>query len=43
MDANWWPWIAIIGFLIFCCVPMLFMHKRDSHSQPKGEEKKPEK
>ena len=42
MGANSWLWIALIAFLIFCCIPMLFMRKRDSHSQdaPKGEDRK---
>lgn len=25
MSANWWLWIALIAFLVFCCLPMLFM------------------
>ena len=27
MNANWWLWIALIAFLIFCCFPM-FMSRR---------------
>ena len=25
MDGNTWLWVALIAFLIFCCVPMLRM------------------
>lgn len=25
MSANWWLWIALIAFLVFCCLPMLYM------------------
>lgn len=25
MGANSWLWFALIAFLIFCCLPMLFM------------------
>lgn len=28
MDTNAWLWIAIIAFLIFCCLPMMFMRHR---------------
>lgn len=28
MNANWWLWIALIAFLVFCCLPMLFMGSR---------------
>jgi cytochrome c-type biogenesis protein CcmH/NrfF len=40
MGANWWLWIALIAFLIFCFLPMLFMRKRNSrsHDTPKGED-----
>lgn len=37
MDANSWLWIALVAFLIFCCLPMLFMgrhDKRSSHTRP---------
>ena len=33
MDANWWPWIAVIDFLIFCCIPMLFTGKHDESDE----------
>ena len=29
MDTNSWLWIAIVAFLIFCCLPMLFMGRHD--------------
>ncbi len=32
MDANWRPWIALIGLLNVCCVPMLLMAKGGSRS-----------
>jgi hypothetical protein len=25
MDGTSWLWIALIAFLVFCCIPMLFM------------------
>lgn len=25
MDGNAWLWVAIVAFLVFCCLPMLFM------------------
>ena len=32
MDANAWVWVTLIGFLVFCCLPMLFMkHDHGSH------------
>lgn len=31
MDTNSWLWIAIIAFLIFCCLPMLFMGRRGKY------------
>lgn len=31
MTASW-LWIALIGFLVLCCIPMLFAGKRHSHS-----------
>ena len=34
MDGNSWLWLAIVAFLVFCCLPLLFMrHDR------RGEEK----
>ena len=33
MEANFWPWVALIAFLVFCCLPMLFMARRDKHSE----------
>ena len=32
MDANSWLWVALIAFLVFCCLPMLFMGRHDKHS-----------
>lgn len=32
MSANSWFFIAIIGFLVFCCLPMLFMGRRGKSS-----------
>lgn len=32
MDADSWLWIALVAFLIFCCVPMLFMRRHDKRS-----------
>lgn len=31
MDANSWIWLALIAFLVFCCVSMLFMGRRGKH------------
>lgn len=31
MDANSWLWVAIIAFLVFCCLPMLLMGRRGKH------------
>ncbi len=28
MIENPWLWIALIAFLVFCCLPMLFMKRR---------------
>lgn len=38
MDGNTWLWIALIAFLIFCCVPMLRMGwgRRPSGPTDKG-------
>lgn len=35
MKANAWLWIALLAFLVFCCLPMLRMgrHKK-SRSEP---------
>ena len=32
MDANAWIWVALIAFLVFCCLPMLFMGRHGQHS-----------
>lgn len=32
MDANSWLWVALIAFLVFCCLPMLFMGRHKEHS-----------
>lgn len=41
MRGDWWPWIAFIAFLIFCCLPMLFMGRRHARSRnAKKEEEK---
>lgn len=31
MDANSWLWVALIAFLVFCCLPMLFMWRHKGH------------
>ena len=38
MDADSWLWIALIAFLIFCCVPMLLMgrHSKRAHDGDEG-------
>ena len=28
MKGDWWSWIALSAFLVFCCLPMLFMRRR---------------
>lgn len=28
MSANSWLWVALIAFLVFCCLPMFFMGRR---------------
>ena len=39
MGASNWLWVALIAFLIFCCVvPMLFMRKRGGRSQDAAKE-----
>ncbi len=35
MDANSWVWVALVAFLVFCCLPMVFM-RRDHSSREKG-------
>lgn len=35
MDAYVWLWIALI---VFCCIPMLFMGKRDNRSHDAAKE-----
>lgn len=34
MDSSSWLWIALFGFIVLCCIPMLFMgkHRSNSHS-----------
>ena len=40
MNANWWLWIALIAFVVFCCLPMLRGRRRRSpHDAAKEEEK----
>lgn len=38
MDADSWLWVALIAFLIFCCLPMVLMgrHKTRSHDRNRG-------
>lgn len=31
MDANPWLWFALVAFLIFCCLPMVFMGRHAGH------------
>ena len=38
MNANWWLWIALIAFLIFCCLPMI-MGRRSRRSDESANEK----
>jgi len=33
MDENSWLWTALIAFLAFCCITMMFMGKGKSHSR----------
>lgn len=35
MEANTWIWVALIAFLVFCCLPMLFMG-RQNHKPADG-------
>lgn len=40
MNANWWLWIALIAFLVFCCLPMFMGRRRGRpHDVVKGEDK----
>lgn len=51
MVGNSWLWIALIAFLVVCCLPMLFMgrhhkrsidtHRKDDGSQSSGPRDKP--
>ena len=36
MDGIPWLWIALAAFLIFCCLPMVFM-RHDHPSHEKGD------
>jgi hypothetical protein len=38
MHANSWLWIALIAFLVFCCLPMLFMGRDRSRPHDAGKE-----
>jgi bacteriorhodopsin len=40
MDTSVWLWIAFIGLLVLCCLPMLFMGKRRNPTS-KEEDRKP--
>ena len=33
METNSWLWVALVGFLVFCCLPMLFMGRHKDHSK----------
>lgn len=39
MDADSWLWVALIAFLVFCCLPMVLMgrHHRRSGDKARGE------
>ena len=39
MEADSWLWIALVAFLIFCCVPMLLMerHNKRAHHKDRDE------
>ena len=39
MDANVWLWIALIAFLVFCCLPMFFMGRRSMRPNNKTNDK----
>jgi hypothetical protein len=41
MDTSVWLWIALIGLLVLCCVPMLFMGRRGRKPAAKEEDRKP--
>ena len=38
MDADSWLWIALIAFLIFCCVPMLLMRRHGNRAHDGDED-----
>lgn len=40
MDADSWLWVALIAFLVFCCLPLLFMGRHDNRSdyEDRGED-----
>lgn len=41
METNSWLWFALVAFLVFCCLPMLFMrHDRHSDHTDKGNPEK---
>lgn len=33
MEADTWLWVALIGFLVFCCLPMVFMGRHRKRSK----------
>ena len=45
MNANSWLWIALIAFLVFCCLSMLFMgrHRRRPQDSAKKEDRNSDK
>ena len=40
MDADSWLWVALIAFLVFCCLPMVLMgrHKKQSNYKERGDD-----
>lgn len=38
MNADPWLWVALVAFLIFCCVPMLFMRHGDRGGKSKSQD-----
>lgn len=42
MDANSWLWVALIAFLVFCCVPMLFMGRRRAKGETAHSDSEPQ-
>lgn len=40
MDADSWLWVALIAFLVFCCLPMVLMGrgKKQSNDSDRGED-----